>query len=166
MMSTVITPSMLLAQATGTGGELPMPLRAVRDHWGDSTISVGWVILSGSVLLFILAIVWVWNWWKQRNEQPRPWWVFYRTASHMGLTLREQWLLVRIARHERLPSPLTLMLSRRTLGHHARQYLARRSQHRRAAIIRRLLAIRSALFDSLESSAATPVHERRLSDAP
>ncbi|MEX0744160.1 MAG: hypothetical protein WD118_01050 [Phycisphaeraceae bacterium] len=144
-----------LAQATGSGGELPMPLRAMRDQWGEPTIPVGWVVLAGAALLAVLSIIWLGTWWKRRHDQPRPWWVFIQTARHMGLTWREQWLLVCIARHERLPTPLTLMLSRRTLGHHAKRYLQRRSLHRRAAVVRRLVAIRAALFEMIDAAPAT-----------
>ncbi|MEX0653092.1 MAG: hypothetical protein WD534_06585 [Phycisphaeraceae bacterium] len=144
-------PAMLLAQVTSSEHVLPERLRAIGDHWGDTTLPANSVIVAGSILLAVMLLVALWIGWKQRRAQPRPWRVFHRVARHMGLTWREQWLLVRIARHGQLPSPLTLMLSRRTLGYYTKQYVAGRPPRRRATVVRRVVAIRQALFDPPDS---------------
>ncbi|MEX0743960.1 MAG: hypothetical protein WD118_00045 [Phycisphaeraceae bacterium] len=135
------------AWSPATAGGRQSTVQLISEHWHESLIPVGSAIAAGAALLIVLLTAWLWTRWQHRHEHPRPWRVFHQTAAHMGLTWRERWLLICIARHEKLPSPLTLMLSRRTLWRHARHYVQARTGRRRTAVVQRVAVIREALFD-------------------
>lgn len=78
------------------------------------------------IIFFTIMIgLWIRQWYKNRPTDPTPSHLFRKMARELRLGLLDQWLLLRICREQQLPSPLTLLLSRTTLLHYARQY----SQH-------------------------------------
>ncbi len=71
---------------------------------------------------------------------------FLRYAGRFDLGWRDRWLLWRIARSAKLPTPLTLLVASGTLYHHGRQYAAGLPARRRQSVHRRLGAIQRAVF--------------------
>ena len=126
MTPTPIQPTLILAQ------EDPGPKRLVdaetRDisdafvNQTDSVIPVELLIAAIGLLLIVVALISAFRFWKSRHDNPHPLLVFHRLAKTAQLTLREQWLLYRIARRQALPSPITLLVSPRTLRLHANAY--------------------------------------------
>jgi hypothetical protein len=107
----------------------------------------GFSIAAVGLIVLMLAI-WGWKYNQQRHLRSTPMAIFHRIAGHLHLNLQQQWLLLRIARQQTLPSPLTLMLSSATLEHHASQYAKQMPQRRRSEFNARITAIRSTLFGS------------------
>jgi hypothetical protein len=75
-----------------------------------------------AVIAAVLAALWLWERRRQQELRSHPLAVFHQIAREMGLSLKDQWLLTRIARAADLPTPLTLLLSADTLVHHSSQY--------------------------------------------
>ncbi|MFP4145268.1 MAG: HEAT repeat domain-containing protein [Phycisphaeraceae bacterium] len=100
-------------------------VQAIRRNWDSGELMQLDRLLPavGGLLVGIGGLA-LWRWWRQPG--PRPGRVFREVASSAGLGWRQRRLLVRIAREQGLPTPLTLMLSSRTLSVHARAYVARR----------------------------------------
>ena len=116
--------------------------------WSSHELAApGWLIaLLVALLLGVLLVMWLRN--RDRSRQRvAPMNLFRQAAGHVGLGLSEQTLLIRIARHEQLPSALVLMLSPDTLTHHARRYVESMPPGRRASISRKVQAIGEFLFD-------------------
>jgi hypothetical protein len=126
-------------------------LKAISEHWSDVSIPVVWTALGLGLLVVVVGGVGSYRWHKKHASGPKPLAVFRELARLGGLSLVDQWLLFRIARHQALPGPATLLFSPRTLRVHAVRYIRqaviwRRSQqlHRVAAIRRRLMQGRAA----------------------
>ena len=129
-------------------------LRDVSEHWGsDVTTPLPWIIVAGGLLLIALGVVLLVRWWRQRHLRSRPWAVFHAVASTAGLTLLDRWLLMRIAHQQRLPTPLTLLLSGRTLRLHARAYVEHLPPFRRAPVMQRIASIRRDVFGHMGAEA-------------
>lgn len=114
-------------------------------HIGD-TFPVTAAILVCAGLLLLMAAAWGWQRHKQRHLRSEPMLTFHQVAGSMGLSLKQQWLLVRIARGEALPTPLTLMLSSATLTHHARRFAESTGTRRPSAIGDEVASIGRVLF--------------------
>jgi len=161
----VITFTVLLAPATALGQlgqnetqdtapRKPLDWAEVSENWGsDATAPMPWIILAAGVLLLVLGIVLLVRWWRRRHLRSRPWAVFNELATIAGLSLSDRWLLMRIARQQALPTPLTLLLSGRTLRIHARDYAANQPPWRRAAIMQRVASIRRDIFGNMGAHA-------------
>ena len=111
------------------------------------------LLVSLGLLLLVVAI-WGRRWHRQRHLRSAPLLVFHQLAGQMGLSLKQQWLLVRIAHQQSLPTPLTLMLSGATLAHHAGRYAESASAHRRESLTAKVDAIAAVLFDKAPRGAA------------
>ena len=114
-------------------------------HIGD-TFPVTAALLVFAGLLLLLAAAWGWQRHKQRHLRSEPMLTFHQVAASMGLSLKQQWLLVRIARSEALPTPLTLMLSSATLTHHARNFAESTGTRQRPATGDEVASIARVLF--------------------
>lgn len=144
-----------LAQAKPA--EAPKPviakpdLSVVSQHASDTAglIPTHWLLIAAGVVLLILSGLSIANWWKHRGEHAHPLLVFSTTAQLAGLSYRNQWTLLRMAHHQSLRSPLTLMLSPDTFDHHARAYLDSRLNWRQEPVRRQLQSIRETLFSDL-----------------
>lgn len=121
-------------------------LRLMREHWFDELMSVESILIVLLVLGLAIAGLWLWQAWRRRHLGSAPLLSFHRIAVQAGLSLADQWVLVRIARNRRLHSPLTLMLCNSTLTDHADRYLATLTAPRRAVAARRLRRIEQQLF--------------------
>ena len=117
----------------------------VFQHIGD-TFPVTAAILVCVGLLLLLAAAWGWQRHKQRHLRSEPMITFHQVAAKMGLSLKQQWLLVRIARSEALPTPLTLMLSSATLTHHADRFAKSAGTVRHPSVADDVASIARVLF--------------------
>ncbi len=105
-----------------------------------------WLGVALAVLAVILLIAAISRRLRERRLRSQPLATFHRLASEVGVNLRDQWLLMTIARRQALPSPLTLLLSRATLHHHARAYAQHLHPGRRLRVMRRVAALRQLLY--------------------
>ena len=124
----------------------------------DNTFPATSVLLIFLGLMLLLASIWGWRWHQRRHLRSEPMIVFHQLAGQMGLSLRQQWLLVRIAHRQALPTPLTLMLSSATLRHHAGRFAQALAPSRRPALQAKVDVIARLLFDQVPQS-PTPVSD-------
>lgn len=106
-----------------------------------------WLLIGAGLLLSFLGLHATFCWARRRQMVVHQgWWTFSRLASEVGLAWQDRWLLWQISRHQRLPNPLTLLLSASTLRHYARRYAENRSHRRRVVIAGRVASMRRQLF--------------------
>ncbi len=134
-------------------------LQEIREGWRFETsdFDTSWALLAlGSLLVVLVA----WSLARRMLAGMRPpSWAFLKAARKVGLTRGETWLLWRVARSEKLPSGLSLMLSAGTLRHHGLRYLRDLEPQHRQAVAARLAAIEVRLFGG-RSAAARPARGR------
>ena len=121
-------------------------VQPMMDHWQDRLMSL-WLVSVGMVL--VVTALWGWHSWRRhrtRHLRARPIGTFVDVARSQGIAWPDRIVLLFIARQQGLPSALTLLLSGVTLHHHARCYAERFDRFRRAAVMRRVAAIRRVLF--------------------
>lgn len=120
-------------------------LREISENWGSNSIPMPVVLVSVGFLVLVLGIFGSIRLYRTRRQRSRPGVIFHHLARGCGLSVADELLLWRVARQQALPTPTTLLLSARTLRHHARRYAAglRRSRQRR--IMARVWDIRAAL---------------------
>ena len=121
-------------------------VQPMMDHWQDRLMSL-WLVSVGMIL--VVTALWGWHSWRRhrsRHLRTRPVGTFVDVARSQGLSWPDRIVLLWIARQQRLPSALTLLLSGVTLHHHARRCTERFDRFRRAAVMRRVAMIRRALF--------------------
>lgn len=73
---------------------------------------------------------------------------FRLVASNLGLTLSDQWLLVRVAGRSKLKSPITLLLSPTTFTHHASVFVTPLTGAKRERVQHSLDDLRRRVFES------------------
>jgi len=115
-------------------------------YWNGKLYSVWPVLLGFAVLLILIAVLYVRRLHQLRQLQSLPLATFVQIATALNIALTDQWLLLRIARHDALSTPLTLLLSPTTLRHHAQHYLSSIAVWRRTRASRRLGAIEQMVF--------------------
>lgn len=121
--------------------------QSIQDHFGGgAVVSPGWIVMFAGVVMVVVSALALRHWWRTRHERPSPTLSFLTLASKLGLSAAEQWLLIRIAGKLKLPTPITLLISPRTLQHHAETYAAQLPRRRSAKLIRRTDAIADKLF--------------------
>ena len=113
-------------------------------------LPVRWVLVAIGVMLVGVAAISLGRvlWRYARGEvtlRPLPAVRFVRWAERCGLSRSQQWLLWRIARQQGLPTPLTLLLSPRTLRVHGHLYIEARGDDSRSDR-RALCAVRRRVF--------------------
>ncbi len=142
-----------LAQAGGGGEGDWVPNQRwqwLAEAWPEDLRSNYFTLpLSGLVLVVLVIAVLVvlklgQHWWGGRDNSS-PTLAFWSLAGGLGLTIAQRRLLWRIARYQRLPSALTLLLSPATLAHHGQAYA--QSTTRRQHIDRQLQQIQRKLFE-------------------
>src|SRR5690606_27778682 len=112
--------------------------KQISEHAGnDATLSTGWVVLAVGLFLALVGALSLRHWWRTRRERPTPVLTFMALARQLGLSLSDQWLLIRLSMRQKLPTPITLVLSPGTLRHHARAAAARLGHRRSAKLMRR-----------------------------
>jgi hypothetical protein len=123
-------------------------LEEISRNFGEGgQASFEWLLIAVGLILFLIGSVSLRTWWRTRHLRPSPFWTFHHVAMRCGLTLGERVLLWRIARQQRLPSPLTLLLSPATMRHHARAYARVNAPAAgRAAFMHRVARLRRKVF--------------------
>ncbi len=128
--------------------------RAMRDGFASDESAM--TLLMVFVIALFLAMAWFY--WRNRTlyepaaaasgtGEPGPSLQLFRDLSReLSLTLRDRWLLIRIARQQSLPTPLTLFVSPRTLRHHAVAYAQSLPAYRRRRLIARVATLRRQVF--------------------
>jgi len=141
----LITP---LTQVTPPEPVLPRPtIESIQENLSsDGLIPTHWLLIAAGMVLLLLSALSIANWWKHRGENAHPLLVFSNTAQIVGLSYRQRWALLKVARNQSLASPLTLMLCATTFDHHVRGYLESCLSLRRESARRQLQDIRVALF--------------------
>lgn len=112
----------------------------------DILFSPWWLAVAGGALLAVIGLLSLRAVRDPRQARPAPMLVFRRVAEAVGLDLGEQWLLVRIAKARKLPTPLTLLLSEGTLVHHAVAWADTLGPRRQRDAMIRIDALRQKLF--------------------
>jgi len=122
--------------------------QAFRDYFGGDKYDVplSGILITFGALICIMIVLYTIKKWRRRREQSQPINVFKRVAKRVGLHPADQHLLMRIARHQNLPSPLTLLLSATTLRHHAHYFAEAQPPRQRPQIMGRIAVIRRDLF--------------------
>jgi len=116
--------------------------------WSSHELAApGWLFAMLALLVLIVLVVLYIRRRPISREKAAPANLFRQAAAHIGLGLTEQSLLIRIAKHNQLPSALVLMLSPHTLTHHAREYVESLPERRRRAVSKQVQAIGESLFD-------------------
>jgi hypothetical protein len=115
-----------------------------------------WIAVAGTGVALILLGLWLWQRSRSRHLRTAPILTFRRVAAALGLGLSDQLMLIRIARHEVLPSPLTLVLSPATLAHHATHYTEHLSAPQRPDVLSRVANLSKALFGETDAGNAQP----------
>lgn len=119
-----------LNSQSGGAGETPSGMPAVFDpQWQWPTDLMGGLPIRWLVVIFLVAaIILAFRWWRQWYGQWVRWWqpwrVFLHLTACMGISWHARRLLIRIASHGQLASPLTLLMSRTTFDHYYGQYRA------------------------------------------
>ncbi len=111
---------------------------------------------SAPILLFIFALallgVMVWLGWRNQTvhqpADPTPLRIFNGLARELRLSLMDRRLLIRIANAQSLPNPLTLLVSPRTMRHHAAAYSQSLSARKRTRLHRRIASLRRTVFSN------------------
>ena len=123
----------------------------MQKHWagrGGHVISMQWLAAAAAIFVLLLGGLWLARWWRKRRVEPGPMLTFRRVARSAGLDLHDRRLLARISSHQRLSSPLTLMLSDATLQFHGRQFAASLAPPRSGSVIQHVSLICQLLFES------------------
>ena len=82
--------------------------------------------------------------------------VFTALADELGLSIRQQWLLVRVAQQQALPTALALLLSADTYTHHSRKYVQHLPPKAGEVANHQLDAIRRRVFLGEQAATASP----------
>lgn len=119
----------LLAQSAAPAERPPVrgpmiDLSQLSEHWGNKsgTFPVHWALLAIGAVIAGFALIGLVRWWRRGDGQSRPLLVFNAVAKQVGLSWAHRLLLIRIARAQRLPGPLTLLVCPATLDHHVRAF--------------------------------------------
>ena len=146
--------------------------RADRLAQGDwEYLQQGWNFSGGDLIpawsfiavavIFVVGFAGLWIWRRSHLGElwSQPILLFHRLAKESGVSLAQQWLMIRIAHHQRLTTPLTLMLSPATWRHHASGYLNAVGQRRRGPTKARYAQIERQLFGLSGSDELTPAQD-------
>jgi hypothetical protein len=124
---------------------LALPLESISEHWGHGAVPLGWTLTALGSLALVIAAVAFYRWHRRRHERDRPLAVFYELAAIGRLSFSERYLLWRMARHQALPGPATLLFSPRTLRVHAAAFVDGRWRGKQARVAKRVRRIRQRL---------------------
>lgn len=119
---------------------------------GGATLPWQYLFLVFGVLLVLGSLYAMWRMTRQAQEENQPMLIYSSLARDVGLSLGDQYLLYRIARQQMLPSPITLLISRRTLSHHALSYASEQQLASQRRILARVRQINEKMFGKTENS--------------
>ena len=121
----------------------------MQDNWsftGKHLMPAWSFFIVAAVLVLVITGLWLWRRYQAGQLRSSPVMIFHHIARRRGLSLADQWLLIRIARHQALPTPLTLLLSPQTLRRHAHLYLLDLGPTGRGKVHHRIEALVQSLF--------------------
>lgn len=118
--------------------------RAVRE--GGSFANPELFMAASALLIFAVGLAAMTRWHQQRKLRSKPLLTFHRLANALKLSLKDQWLLTRIARNQALPNPIPLLLSPATFDHHINAYVQPLSASRRARVRQQLAVVQRHIF--------------------
>lgn len=126
-------------------------IRAVREAIRNPTeqgtqIPTSWILAMGALLVLAFVGNWAWNRYRRIAQDRAPLRTFEAMAGDLGLGWPDRKFLISVAQQQRLPSPLTLMLSGDTLAYHAAAYAGAQPSISRGLILSRAESIRLRLF--------------------
>ena len=105
-----------------------------------------YILLPATILIISLIVLLVHLRARRRHQESSPLTTFRELAHVLNLPYLDQWLLIRIARQQKLPTPLTLLLSPNTLTHHAHLYALNKPGYLRQHILRRTQTLQQRIF--------------------
>lgn len=123
--------------------------RVLKDNWsftGKHLMPAWSFFIIATILILVIMSLWLWRRYQTGQLRSSPLMIFHHVARRRGLSLADQWLLIRIAKHQSLPTPLTLLLSSRTLRCHASHYVRDLRPTRRGQARRRIDALDRTLY--------------------
>ncbi len=128
-------------------------LRALREGWVNSPV-LSWLLPLGALLLAgLLTAAIILHRRQAGNADAGLTRNFTDLTDGLALSYFDRRLLARIARQQKLPTPLTLLLSPRTMRHHAAAYWRPLSGRTQLRVARRIARLRRHL---LSDHAAAP----------
>ena len=120
--------------------------KALRGGFERESAAPGLLLVFGAALLGGM----IWLGWRNRTIHPSadrtPLRIFNDLARQFHLSLIDRWLLIRIAQVQGLPNPITLLISPRTMRHHAEAYSQSFSSRRRRHLLRKVASLRRVVF--------------------
>lgn len=123
-------------------------LDAMREGWANSP-ALPWLLATMALLLAgVLMAAYVYN--RRQNEaaEVSPLKLFDELAAELAIPPADRRLLARISRQQKLPTPLTLLLSPRTMRYHAAAFWQSTRAWRRVRIAKRIATLRRKLCAS------------------
>lgn len=112
----------------------------------DPLMSPIWAVVAMSVIVFVMLVLRMVKWRRSKNRQDGPLLVFHQIAKQLDLDITTQWLLIRVAQQQNLPTPLTLLICDSTFSHHAKAYVKSMPSHRQQTILGQLSRVHQHLF--------------------
>ncbi len=109
------------------------------------------VILLGTIVIVTLTL-WLVRRVRRKEPDAPPLSVFDKAAAELGLTIMDRWLMVRIAKQQKLRTPLTLLASSQTLAQHANDFIRAQPRWRRASVAQRVNRIAEKLFAAVPTT--------------
>jgi len=134
--------------ARATALQTPEGREQISYHYVNSRWDLPWdvVIVGLGAILAAIAAVSLYRWWQRRNDDPTPLVLFSAIARKAGLSWGERLLLWRIARRQKLDSPIALLLARGTLRHHANLFAQHLSPRGKDQLTHRIEKLSERLF--------------------
>jgi len=134
-------------------GAPPVSWQHLQEQWSFSAkhlMPVTPILVVVVLLTTVMILIGCWRSGIFRRLRPTSLQIFRQVIHDLGLARGEVSLLIRIAHHQHLPSPLTLMLSAATLEHHAQAYAQSIAvgSHRRGQFDIQIGRIKEVVFGS------------------
>lgn len=143
---TIVVPILAVRDLTGAQ---PVSWSRLQQQWqlsSDGLLALTPVIVAMVACGVVLAVWWLWRSDVRRRLRAVPVQVFLDVVHGLGLSRAQQWLLIRAAQQQGLPSPLTLVLSEATFEHHTQAYTQSVRAGRRPQVVARLRRAHRVLF--------------------
>ncbi len=120
-------------------------LDAMRDAWAN-TPALPWLLAAIVVVIAAgLTAAYVYNRRQVDATEASPLKLFDELAAELAIAPADRRLLTRISRQQKLPTPLTLLLSPRTMRQHAAAFGQSMRAWRRVRIAKRIATLRRHL---------------------
>ncbi len=133
----------MIDEATTTG--LQLPNKWDPSYWpsGEGLMTVAYIFAG--IAMFVAGRA-AWIGLGRLWHRSAPLRIYLDVAAQAGLGFGDRWWLWCVARKQKLASPITLLLSRGTLSHHAAEFTATLPSYNAAYVAGRLRNIEARLF--------------------